>query len=157
MNQKVENYMQILLTGRAGYGRVAKVSPEDYYTLSRFSWNYRDGYAISTIGGHEVRMHRVVLNETNPDYVVDHINGDRLDNRRENLRRYTLKQNANNRKDNRKITAFGESKTVAEWSEDPRCQVKYDVLLGRIRRDVWPEYAILAPENTGRKYPKSEG
>lgn len=148
-----KKFLVIPLTGRNGIGKMAKVSPEDYTTLMRYSWYFRNGYALSNIDGKEIRMHRFVLNESNPDYVVDHINGDRLDNRRENLRRYTLKQNANNRKDNRKVFAFGETKTVAEWSEDPRCQVKYDVLLGRLRREVWPEYAILAPEDTGRKFP----
>lgn len=144
--EKMANYAEIPLTGVAGAGRVAKVSVKDYPLLARFSWYYKEGYALANINGKEVRMHRLVLNENNPDFVVDHRNRDRLDNRRENLRRFTLKQNANNRCTNRGITAFGETKTVAEWSEDPRCAVNYNTLLGRIRREVWPEYAILAPE-----------
>lgn len=149
------NFLQIPLAGTAGAGRVAKVSPSDFAALSRYSWYYKDGYAITTMRDREVRMHRFVLNETRDDYVVDHIDGDRLNNTRENLRSYTMKQNANNRIDNRRVQAFGELKTVAEWADDPRCQVKYDILLGRLRREVWPEYAILAPEGVKRLFNES--
>lgn len=149
------NFLQIPLTGAAGAGRIAKVSPSDFSALSRYSWYYRDGYAITSMNGHEVRMHRFVLNETREDYVVDHIDGDRLNNTRDNLRSYTIKQNANNRIDNRRVQAFGEEKTVAEWVDDPRCQVKYDTLLGRLRKEVWPEYAILAPEGVKRLFNES--
>jgi hypothetical protein len=146
------NFLQIPLTGISGAGRLVKVSPADFPALSRYNWYYKDGYAITTMYDKEVRMHRFILNETREDYVVDHIDGDRLNNTRENLRSFTLKQNANNRIDNRRVTAFGEQKTVAEWADDPRCQVKYDVLLGRLRKEVWPEYAILAPEGVKRLF-----
>lgn len=148
---EVEKYAEIPLTGVVGAGKVAKVSLQDYQYLMRYSWYYKEGYALANVNGKEVRMHRLVLNENNPEFVVDHKNQNRLDNRRTNLRRFTLKQNANNKCTNRKVTAFGESKTVAEWCDDPRCSVNYNVLLGRIRREVWPEYAILAPEGADRR------
>lgn len=40
-----------------------------------------------------VRMHHVVIGFPPPGYVVDHINGNGLDNRRENLRIITNKEN----------------------------------------------------------------
>ena len=89
-------------------------------------------------------MHRLIMDETDQEIVIDHINRDRLDNRKTNLRRLTPIQNANNRNDNVSITAFGETKTIAEWSRDERCIVPYSVLRMRIYKGIHPEYAILA-------------
>lgn len=71
--------------------------------LSSYNWHYRnnDGYAQTTIGGRKnkknILMHRLI---SNPDsnQEVDHINGNRLDNRRCNLRNCTRFQNLGNSK-----------------------------------------------------------
>lgn len=80
-------------------GRVAVVDDDDYPYLSRFSW-YCDGtYAVRT-GVHKgvryaVKMHRVILHAPGTRE-VDHINGDTLDNRKDNLRLVTHGQNMQN-------------------------------------------------------------
>jgi len=66
------------------------------------------------------------------------------DNRRANLRVYTPKENANNRETSRHIIAFGESKTIAEWADDPRCGCAYNILRKRLDKELMPEIAILA-------------
>lgn len=88
-------------------GLFAKVSSEDYATLSQYKWyawpwpGGRHFYAFRsvTIGKYKERterMHRVVANA--PDGMhVDHINGDPLDNRRSNLRIANQSQNLANR------------------------------------------------------------
>jgi len=54
---------------------------------------------------------------------------------------------ANNTSSNHLITAFGEIKTLAEWSRDPRCQVSKAALGLRITRRWWdPERAITQPK-----------
>jgi hypothetical protein len=74
--------------------KVAQVSDEDYSKISKRRWQYHSkGYAIS--GGD--LMHRVIMEVKKGQY-VDHVNGNKLDNRRENLRVCTLSQNNMNRK-----------------------------------------------------------
>lgn len=135
--------MQIKLNGVVGAGKYAIVDPDDYPRLMRHSWYFREGYALSKINNKETRMHRLIMNESNPDIVIDHKNRNRLDNRKSNLRTYTLVENANNREDNVFIECFGESKTIAEWSRDDRCLVSYAVLRSRIYRGIEPWAAIL--------------
>ena len=89
-------------------------------------------------------MHRYIMNEKDPEVIIDHKNRDRLDNRRTNLRRYNLIQNANNRTDNVFIEAFGEKKTISQWSRDSRCRVSYDRLRRRLENGIPAWAAILA-------------
>ena len=137
--------LQIKLNGINGAGKYALVSPEDYPMVARHSWYYRDGYALSKIGNKEIRMHRYIMDVRDPDLIVDHIDRNRLNNTRENLRVINYLENANNRSDNVFIECFGESKTIADWSRDPRCEVTYDALRARIRRGIETCAAILAP------------
>lgn len=81
-------------------GRVAIVDDADYEWLSQWKWSYhKAGHAIrcKRVGGKATQriMHREILGF--PSGIVDHINGDRLDNRRENLRVTDAKGNAWNR------------------------------------------------------------
>lgn len=138
------NHMLIRIGGLSG--GMAKVDPSDYERLTRHSWYCRDGYALTTVNGSEKRMHRMVLGVTDPLVIVDHRNGDRLDNRRANLRPFTPTQNANNRKDNLNLTVWGETKTLAEWCRDPRCGASYDVVRGRLRKGIPAYLALLAAE-----------
>lgn len=81
-------------------GYVALVDDDDYEKLSSYKWTAapRDNrcYAFRSEGprGHQrtVRMHRVIMNAPD-DLLVDHINGNTLDNRKENLRLCTMSQN----------------------------------------------------------------
>lgn len=60
-----------------------------------------------------------------------------------NCRWVTAKINGNNRRDNVFLTAFGETKTMKQWSEDDRCVVSYVTLKHRISRSKWPHEAAL--------------
>lgn len=68
--------------------------------LSQHSWcmtSYKNDhiYAVANINKKLVRMHRLILNCNSSD-VVDHINGNTLDNRKCNLRICTAKDNSRN-------------------------------------------------------------
>ena len=85
-------------------GLVALVSDEDYERISQWNWSAvstqrrNGGYAMrrDNRSGKTILMHREVLNA--PEGIeVDHVNGNGLDNRRENLRLVTVQQNRQNR------------------------------------------------------------
>lgn len=87
--------------------RHALVSDEDYHWLTALGlWHASPGAAgnyyarriVSRDSGKRsvLYMHRAIVKPP-AGYVVDHINGDSLDNRRENLRVCTTKENAANR------------------------------------------------------------
>lgn len=95
---------KLLLEGRAGH--VAIVDDADYDRLRQERWFFQGvgkgrGYAIRfDSDGNYIWMHRVILN-TPPDKLTDHVNGDGLDNRRENLRVCTHVGNAQNKGPNK--------------------------------------------------------
>lgn len=84
-------------------GKKAIVDKEDYELLSQHKWTYSDGYAYRRPKGEKIWMHRLISKVPNGLY-TDHINGNKLDNRRKNLRHCTYAQNNKNaaiRKDNK--------------------------------------------------------
>jgi hypothetical protein len=93
-------YRRIHLT----QGKFAIVDPKDYARLSKYKWricNARNTmYAERSIRKGPARygrvlMHRMIIHPAK-GFVIDHINGNGLDNRSANLRLATVSQNAAN-------------------------------------------------------------
>lgn len=92
--------MEIPLT----QGKVAIVDADDYEELSKYKWQYSatNGYAVGQIRyddgtySEKVLMHRYIIG-TRKGLHTDHINGDKLDNRKENLRECLPSENYVNR------------------------------------------------------------
>lgn len=75
-------------------GTAALVDADMVAELSKHSWRlHSNGYAVA--GAKNIRMHRLVLSAP-AGVAVDHINRDRLDNRRANLRLATASENQAN-------------------------------------------------------------
>jgi hypothetical protein len=126
-------------------GKVALVDDDLFDYLNQWSWFaalvHGKWYAQRQAGRPQktVRMHRVVAGA--PDEVkVDHINGNGLDNRRENLRNCSQTQNCYNRKlPMNSTTGF---KGVCFHKRDR----KYSVHIGFQKRKIWLGYYQTAEE-----------
>lgn len=85
-------------------GKYALVDNEDYDFLSKYKWFAQSHSQSDTLFYAKTRyiyktiaMHRLLLG-AKPDQFVDHINGNGLDNRKNNLRFCTRRQNSINSK-----------------------------------------------------------
>jgi hypothetical protein len=81
-------------------GKVALVDDEDYERVMEAGpWQYSDRYAVGRpYGKQRIYLHRFILGLTPGDgNEVDHINQDKLDDRKQNLRLCTRSQNNANR------------------------------------------------------------
>lgn len=78
-------------------GKFALVDDKDFPALSLMSWHHSrhktSDYAKAWDGSRLVYMHHEVIGKPKKGFVVDHINGNGLDNRRRNLRIVTQGQN----------------------------------------------------------------
>ena len=72
-----------------------QVDLEDSY-LDIYKWRMGNrGYVVARVKGREVLIHRLI-NKTSKGFSTDHINRNKLDNRRANLRTCTISENALN-------------------------------------------------------------
>jgi hypothetical protein len=94
MSVDLSDYIEIPVYRRGLLFGMAKVDREDYPNLIGRLWRTHNGYAVHRVGNGVEFMHRVILGLPAGVGMTDHINRDRLDNRRVNLRVVT--QAANN-------------------------------------------------------------
>jgi hypothetical protein len=102
---------QIVLTR----GYFTLIDDDDYDAIVQYSWHPgRSGqgvYAHTTIGRQTLSMHRLIM-QPGPGLVVDHLNCNGLDNRRENLRVCTQAENVRRRRPHGKGSKYrGVSRT----------------------------------------------
>jgi hypothetical protein len=94
---------QIPLSGKKGKGLFIILDDADFKNFGNLKWNlHSKGYAVKRITQPDTKkskilfLHRLLMG--NPEgLTVDHINGNKLDNRRENLRVCTLAKNNMNK------------------------------------------------------------
>ncbi len=96
----------IPLGNKRGLELYAKIDDEDFGEISKFKWHRNHyGYAVRHIGNRFISMARVIA-KTPEGLVPDHVNHDRLDNRRENLRNCTQVENNRNKKPRIKVNGL---------------------------------------------------
>jgi hypothetical protein len=103
-------------------GKYTIVDDKDFEWLNKFKWHFGShGYVVTTVNYRKVLMHRLI-NKTPENFETDHINRDKLDNRRSNLRTVTQSQNGFNRgpqKNNKSgIKGISWEKDRNKWSAE---------------------------------------
>ena len=133
-------------------GKVALVDDEDYKELIKHKWHYLAstpkglGYAACTIkkSGPIIRhpyiktpkqpkatigMHRLIMGCSDPKILVDHIDGNGLNNQRCNLRLCSVSDNMRNRGSCSRTSSYiGVNKRLAMWEARINTTGKFTVL-----------------------------
>jgi len=89
-------YSLLPLLGKRGEGLHSKVDGDVYFWAKNFCWFVTaNGYVATRTGARTITLHRILM-DSPVGMDVDHVNGDKIDNRRENLRTVTRQQNVRN-------------------------------------------------------------
>jgi len=94
---------------RLAHGKKTVVDDHIYPLVKDYKWyphksSTNNYYARATIKGKKVLLHRLIT-ECKKEFVIDHINGNGLDNRKKNLRMCLQKENMRNQKTNSRNTS----------------------------------------------------
>ena len=135
-----------------------EIDDEDYLLVSSRAWWYqRNGYIVTEISQRTVLLHRLLMN-TPEGFETDHINGNKLDNRKSNLRICTRSQNQHNQKPRTgsskykgvcwykpvekwlaQIRSSGKKKHIGLFSDEKEAALAYN----SVARELFGEYARL--------------
>ena len=95
-NDKLGCYEMSLYNRKNEKVCVTYIDIDDYEKVKDFKWGLNNEYVATKINNHEMKLHRFIMNPPN-DKVVDHINRNTLDNRKQNLRITDIRTNVINR------------------------------------------------------------
>ena len=144
---------------RLSKGQTTLIDDEDYPLLTRYKWHLTANGAVQGSiptgrrGSKHILMHRMIMNAP-PNVQVDHKNGDRLDNRKENLRLCNNAENNRNvglrKKKGRTSPYKGVSwcKNTNKWRAGITLNYRW-IHLGRF---IDPKEAALAYDNAAMLY-----
>lgn len=132
-----DSHIEMLISSKTYGDYKILISYEDYSLIKNYKWSLTPRYN-KTKGIHfyvqnkkKGLLHRLVCNTDKE--MVDHINGNTLDNRRENLRGVTRGQNGQNRKGYGKINI----KFLSYNSKRPGHNASYTVKFPGLKRKTF--------------------
>lgn len=146
------NYMDMgsyVCGTRTDNGFTFIIDHNDLEMVKDFHWWSNNGYPRAIISGKRVLMHRYILGVVDKRVIVDHINGDRSDNRRLNLRIVSHQQNSLNRKVGKNnssgVMGVKYNKEMDKWQARlgsgglyymGSYQNKKDAIVARLRKEI---------------------
>ena len=141
-------------------GKKAIVDNDQFELLNQWKWHHMKGYAVRReyIGKkrnfRDIYMHRVV-NNTPHGLQTDHINRNKLDNRKRNLRSVTSGQN----KINVGLRSDNTSRHKGVWFEGSRKKWVAEIMFNKKKKFLGrfnlKSQAIIARKNATKKYHNS--
>ncbi len=144
-----EDIYQIELKNRnkeiVGYAIIDKI---DYEETIKYKWFLKKaGYVYTNINRKSVSLSHFIHGKPSKGYVIDHINNNKLDNRRCNLREATFAQNSQNRK--KMNTNNANSKYIGICFKNNKWEANCsNVYLGRYNNEIdaakmYDKYVLL--------------
>ena len=119
-----ERYSELRIINNNDEIFISKIDKEDIPKLEKYTWNISNaGYICARINNKNTLLHRYIFNEYNSEIFFDHINQDKFDNRKENLRRCTKAENNQNKFDINK-SSTGKRGVVLHKNGKMTAQVK---------------------------------
>jgi len=115
-------------------GQRTLVDNKDYEILMKHRWRCDvNGYAVRTTRNGIIKMQHFLIEGRN-ELCVDHINGNRLDNRRSNLRLCTKIENSRNRKVGKNNTSG--YKGVIFFPKNPKKPWRVQISVNGIKKHI---------------------
>ena len=99
------------------------INPQDQKLINMYSWYFNKGYWETKIKGRTVAMHRLIM-AAKPGQIVDHLDGNKSNNQRENLRLTDVQGNSFNRRLNKNSSTGVQG--VTETPNGYVAQFKFD-------------------------------
>jgi hypothetical protein len=136
--------------------KFAIVDQEDIRFLGQWKWQFlSNGYAVRTtsINGKRkaILMHRVI-NNTPEGMITDHINGNKIDNRKKNLRTCTYSKNLMNQRLSSRNTHGLKGITLIKKTKRWKAQIKLNGKNLNLGHFVNKEDAHTAYVKAAKKY-----
>lgn len=130
----------------------ALVDNEDYQWLKKYTWySHNQGYITTAINNKTLLIHRLIM-KPKDGLIVDHINQNKLDNRKSNLRIGTQSQNLANQKKKRGTSSIYKGvsfdKSRDKWQSKIRIAKKM-ISLGRFKEE---RHAAMAYDIWAKDY-----
>lgn len=138
----------IPLTGKYGTGKFAIVDDEDYDELMQYKWYLRNDYTIKRsipLSNVRISMHRHIMKPENSEINVDHIDRNRLNNQKSNLRLCSNKENNLNKG---KPTHIYNNRKNQDKSQKQPCSSKFKGVSWSDRDNGW----VASIKQDGKNY-----
>lgn len=127
----------------------ALVSEEDFEKVNKYKWCLFGNYVTGKVNRKPVRLHHFVLKTPDDGYVIDHIDRNPLNNKRDNLREVTYSINSQNKTKKNEST----SKYIGVHLRKKKWQAQYNSInIGRFENEIdagkqYDTYVMLLNEN----------